>query len=117
MNGFACQYDKRSSDYSVCYQVVLSILSSHGYSETRDVTDANLVLLNTCAIRDKPERKIWSRMTDFRKLKDRALLDKRLVTHCFGVVEFHEVAFSHRDVSGTSTKGYALFVSASPNAP
>lgn len=55
----------------------MSVLSSHGFSSTDVIEDANLVLLNTCAIRDKPERKVWNRLIDFRKLKNSARDDAR----------------------------------------
>lgn len=71
----------------------MSVLTSHGYSETKNLLDANLVLLNTCAIRDKPERKIWSRMADFRRLKERALLDNRLATDQHGFVFAREIEY------------------------
>lgn len=55
----------------------MSVLSSHGFSATNTIEDANLVLLNTCAIRDKPERKVWNRLNDYRKLKKTARDENR----------------------------------------
>ena len=49
-------------------QVVLSILGSHGYGQTDDVMEADLILLNTCAIREKPENKVWARLRQLRQL-------------------------------------------------
>lgn len=53
----------------VAIQVVLSILKSAGYKQTKEVSTADLVLLNTCAIREKPENKIWTRLQQIRSLQ------------------------------------------------
>ncbi len=37
-----------------CAQVVLSILRDAGYEQTEVMTDADVVLVNTCAIREGP---------------------------------------------------------------
>jgi tRNA-2-methylthio-N6-dimethylallyladenosine synthase len=43
-------------------EVVSSILSSSGYKLTNSEDGADVVLLNTCAIRDKAEAKIWGKL-------------------------------------------------------
>ncbi|HWQ35134.1 MAG TPA: tRNA (N6-isopentenyl adenosine(37)-C2)-methylthiotransferase MiaB [Blastocatellia bacterium] len=41
-------------------------LSSVGYEETRDPLEADLILLNTCMVREKPEQKVFRHIEDFR---------------------------------------------------
>jgi tRNA-2-methylthio-N6-dimethylallyladenosine synthase len=50
-------------------EIVASILQENGYGATRNVEDADLVLLNTCSIRDKAEQTVRKRLTEFRKAK------------------------------------------------
>ena len=52
-------------------EVIASILIGEGYQTTRQEENADLILLNTCAIRDNAELKIWSRLKSFRKTKRR----------------------------------------------
>jgi tRNA-2-methylthio-N6-dimethylallyladenosine synthase len=51
-------------------EVVASILSSEGFGATRDFAEADLVLINTCSIREKAEATIRKRLTEFRKTKE-----------------------------------------------
>jgi tRNA-2-methylthio-N6-dimethylallyladenosine synthase len=50
-------------------EVVASILQESGFSATRDYTEADLVLINTCSIREKAEQTIRSRLHIFRQSK------------------------------------------------
>lgn len=52
-------------------EVVASIMSEKGYSTTRDVEEADVVLINTCSIRDNAEMKVRKRLSDFKKRKQR----------------------------------------------
>lgn len=52
-------------------EVIASILNNAGFGATRNVEDANLILLNTCSIREKAEQTVRKRLTEFRKLKER----------------------------------------------
>ncbi|MHB9131717.1 MAG: tRNA (N6-isopentenyl adenosine(37)-C2)-methylthiotransferase MiaB [Armatimonadota bacterium] len=45
-------------------------LESLGYTEVADPADADLVLLETCCVREKPEHKIYSRIGELRPLKE-----------------------------------------------
>ncbi len=51
-------------------EIVASILNQHGFGATRIVEEADLVLLNTCSIREKAELTVRQRLTEFRKAKD-----------------------------------------------
>ena len=50
-------------------EVVASILQGAGFSGTRDFSEADLVLINTCSIREKAEQTIRSRLHIFRQAK------------------------------------------------
>jgi len=51
-------------------EVVMGILNSQGYAITQEVKDADVVLLNTCSIRDNAEQRIYGRLGNFKALKD-----------------------------------------------
>jgi tRNA-2-methylthio-N6-dimethylallyladenosine synthase len=50
-------------------EVVASIMNKNGYSTTRNIDDANVVLINTCSIRDNAEKRVRKRLTEFKKKK------------------------------------------------
>ncbi len=60
---YGCQMNMNDSE------IVASILSKKGYNTTTDIEQADLILLNTCSIRDKAERTIRNRLQHFNGLK------------------------------------------------
>jgi tRNA-2-methylthio-N6-dimethylallyladenosine synthase len=52
-------------------EVVASILNQEGFGATTEFEEADLVLLNTCSIREKAEATIRKRLTEFRKTKEK----------------------------------------------
>jgi tRNA-2-methylthio-N6-dimethylallyladenosine synthase len=50
-------------------EIVASILHKQGFGATRNSEEADLVLLNTCSIREKAEQTVRKRLTEFRKMK------------------------------------------------
>ncbi|HZI53650.1 MAG TPA: MiaB/RimO family radical SAM methylthiotransferase [Chitinophagaceae bacterium] len=50
-------------------EVVASILNKAGFGATRVPAEADLILVNTCSIREKAEQTIRKRLTDFKKIK------------------------------------------------
>ena len=50
-------------------EVVASIMSKEGYATTRDIEEADVILINTCSIRDNAEQRVRNRLTDFKKKK------------------------------------------------
>ncbi|MDB4006015.1 tRNA (N6-isopentenyl adenosine(37)-C2)-methylthiotransferase MiaB, partial [Flavobacteriaceae bacterium] len=50
-------------------EVVASIVSKEGYNSTNDLNEADLILLNTCSIREKAELTVRKRLESFNKLK------------------------------------------------
>ena len=45
-------------------EVVRTLLYEDGLREAESAATADVVLLNTCAIRDKAEQKVWTRLRD-----------------------------------------------------
>jgi tRNA-2-methylthio-N6-dimethylallyladenosine synthase len=50
-------------------EVVASILQDNGFGSTPNFEEADLILINTCSIREKAEQTIRKRLTEFRKIK------------------------------------------------
>ena len=50
-------------------ELVLGILTNKGYSVTNDISDANVILLNTCSVRDNAEQKIYNRLDHLKGIK------------------------------------------------
>ena len=52
-------------------EIVVSIMQEHGYRYTESIDQADIVLINTCSIRDNAEQRIWGRLSAMRQLKKR----------------------------------------------
>jgi tRNA-2-methylthio-N6-dimethylallyladenosine synthase len=63
IESYGCQMNFSDSE------IVASILSGEGFGATRNFEEADLILLNTCSIREKAEQTVRKRLTEFRKLK------------------------------------------------
>ncbi|HQW83495.1 MAG TPA: tRNA (N6-isopentenyl adenosine(37)-C2)-methylthiotransferase MiaB [Ferruginibacter sp.] len=50
-------------------EVVASILQENGFAATTDFSQADLIFINTCSIREKAEQTVRKRLTEFRKVK------------------------------------------------
>ena len=50
-------------------EIVASILSKEGYGTTKNIDDADLILLNTCSIRDKAEQTVRNRLVHINRNK------------------------------------------------
>ena len=73
VKSFGCQmnvYDSRR---------MADTLAPHGYIETGTAEDADLVILNTCHIREKAAEKVYSELGRMRQLKEAAAAENRLV--------------------------------------
>jgi len=57
---FGCQMNELDS------QLVAGQLSALGYRLTQAAGDADIVLYNTCSVREQAEQKVWSRLGDLR---------------------------------------------------
>ena len=61
---YGCQMNARDSE------TIAGILNSLGYSATEREEEADLILFNTCSVRENPERKIYGKVTQLRMLKE-----------------------------------------------
>lgn len=52
-------------------EVVAAILQQHNYQVTEKLDEADLVLVNTCSIRDNAEQKVRTRIREFGRLKEK----------------------------------------------
>jgi len=59
---FGCQMNFHDSEK------VVGTLISEGYQQVEREEDADLIVYNTCSIRDKAEQKVFHRLADFKKL-------------------------------------------------
>ncbi|MBZ9651461.1 tRNA (N6-isopentenyl adenosine(37)-C2)-methylthiotransferase MiaB [Psychroflexus montanilacus] len=50
-------------------EIVASILDKQGYNTTKELAEADLVLVNTCSIRDKAEQTVRKRLEKFNAIK------------------------------------------------
>ena len=50
-------------------EIVASILQSSGYASTNDFNEADVIFVNTCAIRENAEQRVRQRLTEFKKAK------------------------------------------------
>ncbi len=60
---YGCQMNVGDSE------IVLSILQGEGYRYTEQIEEADVILINTCSIRDNAEQRIWGRLSEMRRLR------------------------------------------------
>jgi tRNA-2-methylthio-N6-dimethylallyladenosine synthase len=60
---FGCQMNVLDSE------LVLSQLRTRGFTATDDRDDADVVIYNTCSVREHAEQKVWSRLGELRETK------------------------------------------------
>lgn len=60
---FGCQMNVLDSE------LVLGQLRSHGYESTDDRDQADVIIYNTCSVREHAEQKVWSRLGELRERK------------------------------------------------
>ena len=63
IESYGCQMNMNDSE------IVASILLKQGYNTTDQVDEADLILINTCSIREKAETTVRNRLKHFNKLK------------------------------------------------
>jgi len=49
---------------------ILQVMKQQGYTPTEHAEEADLIILNTCSVRDKAEQKVYSALGRWRKLKE-----------------------------------------------
>ncbi len=52
-------------------EVIFAILEKAGYTRTEDIEDADLLMANTCSVRDNAEQRIWGRLDYFNSHRKR----------------------------------------------
>lgn len=50
-------------------EIVVSIMQREGYVYTDRIEEADVILINTCSIRDNAEQRIWGRLADMKRLR------------------------------------------------
>ena len=63
IQSYGCQMNFSDSE------IVASILKKEGYKTTQNPHEANLILINTCSIREKAEQTVRKRIKEFKKQK------------------------------------------------
>ena len=63
IESYGCQMNFSDSE------IVASILAKEGYNTTQELSEADLVLVNTCSIREKAELTVRKRLEKFNKVK------------------------------------------------
>jgi len=63
LESYGCQMNFADSE------IVASIMSEKGYATTQDAADSDIILINTCAIRDNAEQRVRNRIKEFNILK------------------------------------------------
>lgn len=61
---YGCQMNEHDS------QRMAAVLEKDGYAVTENVDEADLVIVNTCSVREAPENKVYSQLGRLRRLKD-----------------------------------------------
>ena len=79
---FGCQMNEYDSS-----RMADLLQSSHGYEKTDDPEQADMVLLNTCSVREKAQEKVFSQLGRWRKIK---LKNRNLVIGVGGCVASQE---------------------------
>jgi len=64
VESYGCQMNFSDSE------VVASIMAKEGFSTTRNIDEADVVLINTCSIRENAETRVRNRLTEFKKRKE-----------------------------------------------
>jgi tRNA-2-methylthio-N6-dimethylallyladenosine synthase len=62
---YGCQMNEHDSEQ------MLRLLESFHYLETKNAKEADLILINTCSVREKPEHKVYSALGRYKWLKEK----------------------------------------------
>ncbi len=83
---YGCQMNRYDTE------TVTGYLEAEGYEETEANEEADLILLNTCSIRDKAEQKVYSQLGRLDKLKKKNPALKIGVCGCFATRDGEAIA-------------------------
>ena len=62
---YGCQMNEHDTER------ILRLLAGSHYLETKDAQEADLILINTCSVREKPEHKVYSALGRYKWLKEK----------------------------------------------
>ncbi len=62
---YGCQMNEHDSER------ILRLLEGSCYSETKEAGEADVILINTCSVREKPEHKVYSALGRYKRLKEK----------------------------------------------
>jgi tRNA-2-methylthio-N6-dimethylallyladenosine synthase len=62
---YGCQMNEHDTER------MLRLLEASHYLETKNANEANLILINTCSVREKPEHKVYSALGRYKWLKEK----------------------------------------------
>jgi len=65
LESYGCQMNFSDSE------IVASILTKEGFTTTDDANEADVIFVNTCAIRENAEQKVRNRLNDFKRVKQK----------------------------------------------
>eukprot|EP01097_Dermamoeba_algensis_P010336 TRINITY_DN7589_c0_g1_i1.p1 TRINITY_DN7589_c0_g1~~TRINITY_DN7589_c0_g1_i1.p1 ORF type:complete len:592 (-),score=64.42 TRINITY_DN7589_c0_g1_i1:95-1870(-) len=65
IESYGCQMNMSDTE------VVFSIMNSAGFQKANDAEMADIIFLNTCAIRENAENKVWQRLQELKSLKQK----------------------------------------------
>jgi len=111
-------------------EIVFSVLSDFGYAETTTITDADVILLNTCSVRENAEKRIFNRLNSLKyykrtnpdlvigilgcmaeRLKSRLISDNNIVDLIVGPDEYRKLPLLIENLIETGEKGIAVKLS------
>ncbi len=106
---FGCQNNEADSE------IVSGILAENGFEFVEDFEKADIILLNTCSVREKAENTLRTRLNDFKKYKGSKIIgilgcmaerigpqlleDFAYVNFCIGPDEYHKLLLAIDDAS------------------
>ncbi len=71
---YGCQMNENDSE------IISSILSKSNYKKVENIEEADIILANTCAVRESAEEKVWNNIKHYKGIK------KRDKTKIFGIL-------------------------------
>ncbi|WP_459893152.1 tRNA (N6-isopentenyl adenosine(37)-C2)-methylthiotransferase MiaB [Hydrogenobaculum acidophilum] len=83
---YGCQMNINDSEK------IKGILQTQGYEPATKEEEADLVILNTCTIREKPDQKVWSHLGEIKRLKSKNPNVKIGVCGCMAQRAGYEIA-------------------------
>ncbi|MFQ5808183.1 MAG: tRNA (N6-isopentenyl adenosine(37)-C2)-methylthiotransferase MiaB [Armatimonadota bacterium] len=82
---YGCQMNAHDSE------TIAGVLSELGYEPADRPEDADMVVLNTCSVREKPHRKVFSKLGELRRLKQARPHMLLVVSGCMAQVVTDEI--------------------------